>query len=659
MADNTIPPSAAPRANTVNLTGGEQAVKIVRLPDALQDVARARRLEGEVVKQNTDGSVRIKTSEGDIDVNVRGRQPQPGQRVEIDIPPGRPPRQAILRPAAPVPAPVDIQVNPRPTPPVQTTHLPNSGGGRVGGNTPPVVQTPVAITPNVPASVSTEKPAPALPPTLPSPPRVEGNSAPQAPLQPGTVVRLLPVAPAPLQQILTGFAASSAVIPAALSRVQIAASVIVQNVQAVLTDDVLSVTRPAAGNLPANVPVITTSNAPAPLNNFFPALSSPVTGASTSLFQFISQVLNLPSPAAPISAATVFPAGSLLTAPVTPVSSPIIFNPSVPTANTFNGTVKPIAFDAQVFHIKPPDIVFSPPPGTIPPGQAGQVTANVLAITPQNLPLVTVQLPGASVAQTFVLQFTGNNLSPGTQVSFLPVPGNAASAAPALLPGTLPALTQTLAWPVLDDLLQTLSQISPSAAASLTRTLPSPANPAQMGPAALLFIAAVKSGDIESWLGDRKIGALTRAGKAGALSALNTDAATASRLSAEPVSGDWRAMPLPLHWQGEVHKVMLYTKQDGQNTPDERNGNGHTRFIFDLDLTRMGGVQIDGLMRGERLDLVVRTQTYMSAAMQAAIRGAFTHALGDTSLHGDITFQGDPRQWVNVVKRDEKLGVQI
>jgi hypothetical protein len=659
MADNTIPPSTAPRVNTVNLTGGEQAAKIVRLPDALQDVARARRLEGEVVKQNTDGSVRIKTSEGDIDVNVRGRQPQPGQKVEIDIPPGRPPRQAIVRPAAPAPVPVDIQITPRPSVPVSTPQVQTPAAQplppRVAPNTPPVIQTPIATTPNAPV----EKPIPVLPPALPSAQRGDGNAAPQTPLQPGTVVRLLPVAPAPVQQILNGFASSVAIIPATLARVQIAASVIAQNVQADLTNDVLSVVRPAAGQFPASVPVTAATSTPATLSHFFPALSSPVTGAPTSLFQFISQVLNIPPAATPISTATVFPAGGVFTAPAAPLLSPITFNPSVPPTNAFTGVGKTIALDAQVFHIKPPDVAFSPPSAAIPPGQAGQITANVLALTPQSLPLVSIQLPGANIPQTFVLQFTGSNLSPGTQVSLLPVPGNAVPTTPALLPGTLPALTQSLAWPVLDDLLQTLSQISPSATASLTRTLPSPANPAQMGPAALLFIAAVKSGDIESWLGDRKIGALTRAGKAGALSALNTDAATASRLSAEPVSGDWRAMPLPLHWQGEVHKVMLYTKQDGQNTPDERNGNGHTRFIFDLDLTRMGDVQIDGLMRGPRLDLVVRTQTYMSAGMQTAIRGAFTRALDDTSLHGDITFQGDPRQWVNVVKKEERVGVEI
>ena len=75
-----------------------QVVQIVSLPDALKDNARSLRIEGEVIAQNKDGSVRVRTERGDIDIQVKGRQPQVGAKMEVEIPAGHPPRLARRRP---------------------------------------------------------------------------------------------------------------------------------------------------------------------------------------------------------------------------------------------------------------------------------------------------------------------------------------------------------------------------------------------------------------------------------------------------------------------------------------------------------------------------------------------------------------------------------
>lgn len=217
-----------------------------------------------------------------------------------------------------------------------------------------------------------------------------------------------------------------------------------------------------------------------------------------------------------------------------------------------------------------------------------------------------------------------------------------------------------MTWPALDEMVTTLSNLSPAAAASLIRTIPTPGNAAQMGPAALLFMAAIKAGDLSAWVGERRIDALMRAGKTALITRMAQDVTTLSRIANEPVSGDWRGMMIPLNWQGEVHKVMLYTRRDGsEQNGTEHSGGGQTRFIFDLSLSRMGDVQIDGLARGDRLDMVVRSQHPFSSPMQASMRAAYARSLTDTSLHGELTFQGDPRGWGNVVKRTETVGVEI
>jgi len=92
--------SPAPTAN--NSARGGQIVQIIQLPETLNNTAKALRLDGQVTQQNSNGSVRISTAEGEIDVQVRGnRQPQVGQRVEVEVPAGRPPRQATVRDAPP------------------------------------------------------------------------------------------------------------------------------------------------------------------------------------------------------------------------------------------------------------------------------------------------------------------------------------------------------------------------------------------------------------------------------------------------------------------------------------------------------------------------------------------------------------------------------
>ena len=151
--------------NPAAQTGGKgQVVQIVSLPEGLESSSRAIRLQGEVVRQNQDGTVRINTPEGAIDIQVRGRQPQAGQRVEIDIPPGSPPKQANIRPA-PTQAPPPAQPPPAPQTPAQPP----------AATTPPLPQTPPAQgqpapPPQTSGTTQPSSPSPTQkPPPLPPP----------------------------------------------------------------------------------------------------------------------------------------------------------------------------------------------------------------------------------------------------------------------------------------------------------------------------------------------------------------------------------------------------------------------------------------------------------------------------------------------------------
>src|SRR5687767_2648884 len=67
--------------------------EIVKLPPALQIVEERVKLKGEVIKTNNDGTVRIRTEQGDIDIRPE-RQLAKGEQVDVEIEPGRPPQAA-------------------------------------------------------------------------------------------------------------------------------------------------------------------------------------------------------------------------------------------------------------------------------------------------------------------------------------------------------------------------------------------------------------------------------------------------------------------------------------------------------------------------------------------------------------------------------------
>jgi hypothetical protein len=275
------------------------------------------------------------------------------------------------------------------------------------------------------------------------------------------------------------------------------------------------------------------------------------------------------------------------------------------------------------------------------------------------LPLVTTQWPGSPLPQSFILQHNSSNLSLGTQLQV----NVKTPPAPQLLPlqNLSNPLLRGFQWPAIDDLYNSLLQISPQAAASLGRSLPSPTNAFQIAPAAMMFIAAVKSGDLGQFLGQNKLDLLQRSGRDNILSRLTqADAATSRAPTAEAgSSGDWRAVPLPMFWEGEIHKITLYTRNENQNNQQQDKENGQTRFIFDLSLSRMGDVQLDGLLRDGRLDLVIRTQHAFSEPMQQTMRRAYTTALDHTDLRGDLNFQGSTKNWVHVLEKKEQLGVNV
>ena len=625
----SVSPAQGPRASSI-----EGPVRIIELPQDLRETRITQRVRGQVIKatrdlQTNETVVRVRTERGDIEVRIPENQkpPKEGQRVELEIrpqaTPGRaqqaPPENAIIRPAppeeaAPAPRPISTPVEVIVRPP---------------GETPPPV------------------------------PPVDAAPVPPWP-QPGSEVRLQPLPPEEAARIQAEFFPEIA--SATISKIEIVAQVIATEAPEKIAAQVLALkSTPAQTAFIASfMPAGTPPENPAPVIVPPPLVK---TGATPQVLTVtpLPQPILTPSfaiPAQPITTSApgdlpALPADALPRAQSTDIRIESVTPPEAVV--TAPGSGKPKILEALLNEQKIPAILKN--------NDATTLTGVITGTTKQNLPVLSVFLPQIGGVQSFAVQAPVQTLEPplasGTQITFTPqtLPG-AATMPTGLQP--LPPFSYFLTpepWPVMDDIYRTLAAIAPSVAQAMTQIAPSPANPAQLTPAALFFIAAIRGGDINGWLGDKAIEALKRDPRGGGLLArLTQESGLLSRMAGEPVSQDWRAIPLPLYWQGEFQKISLYFKQDSEGQQQDGEKGDGARFIFDLNLTNMGKVQIDGLFRPTRLDLVLRSEQSFSSQMMMDMRATYAKALRQTELTGELSFQNQPSQWVMITPDQKNFG---
>jgi hypothetical protein len=620
-------------------------VILEKLPAELSDVRTITRVKGEVVRDNRDGTLQIRTEKGDIEVRADSRELnlRQGDQVEVEIPPGRPPQTASLTREAETPAPprttqtpVDVEVRP--------------------GRSP---ETP----PSLPA-ILREGQAVRLQPI----PDTEAGS--YAPIPVETVVSQITESftfnvHSPVQdaehfiaiEILKIIAEPLTAIPIGT---QIIAPVPIPNAQALLMPAPLPVVSQNAFPSVMTVLPATTELAPRSLipgaagGTPMQAAIPPTPGISLSLPDLVAFSLtvqpNAASNAFPQSTQAILEPFRAEISTLEQTTSPAILTPKIPPSPLLTP-------DALMKTLDKPVILSS--------GKAGEIPAIVVGQTSQNLPVIGMISPATGEQAFFIMHINGGAVLPGTELTLVPQQQITQMPANAPIMATVsfaPAPSYFLApesWPLMNDIYQALAQIMPRAAQAMNAMTPSPNNPAQIGPAALFFIAAVRGGDLTQWLGSNSSDALRRGGKSGLLERLGFESSTLNKLATDNVSGEWRAVSLPLMWENQVQKIALYYKNDSRQEQDNNPEARQHRFLFDLSLDAMGPVQIDGLFRAQRLDLIVRAKEPFSAAMQTEMRRIYAGALGKTSITGDLSFQNRPDQWVTITPDKKNIGVSI
>lgn len=303
------------------------------------------------------------------------------------------------------------------------------------------------------------------------------------------------------------------------------------------------------------------------------------------------------------------------------------------------------------------------------------LTATVTEHSPAGLPIASItssnipELPqGAqivlqtshSVAAGTMLGVTVTPVTPEQFVQQLQTPSFTATqtgAPPSYLPPLVPLLST--AWPALEEALRVSDMFAlPDAAAALRSTIPAPSSPARLVPTVLFFLAALRMGNLEGWLGERNLETLKQSGRRDVIARLTSDFRSIARQAQEVLSGDWRGISLPLLNRDDIEMVQFFTRQQHIEDDDSRKNGDEpetgddktTRFLLNLRLSRMGDVQIDGFLRHRKtLDVFLRTRTPLPSDTRQDILRAFHDGLEQAGLSGgQIAFQTGETHWTHV-----------
>lgn len=645
-------PSAKISAGDMILQQGN----ITRTPQALTQLAQSMTLKGEVQGQNADGTTRIQTPRGHIDIKLDTALPK-GQRVDIQIESGTPPRQAIVQTTAlktppsppqgqsthPAPAPTTTPQNgqqtvqqparpiPSPTQPAQPSPTVQQGSAPPPDPTMDSVKSLQHT-----AQQATQKMADAAKQSLDPTQIIQGQQPPsQRALQTGQAVRLTPLPPnlqnpnglnampqaqTPLPQMNTSLPSValtptlpqiSANTAAPISATPISPQVLLQNLLSLSSTGQGQWAMLASGKADNTIQIMVQSLLSLPSSSHIgKALTMPVSPNGTG----ISHPLNIG-------------ASAMQDAKISAVAPPVI-----------NGTTSSMTITNIVSPASPLQNL-----------QAGQILATATGhVTPGGNPIVQIPVFGQSQPLLFALNYPATSLPKGTQIIMQPaLPANTA---PAMQPST------ATSWSVMEDAFELLlSQLTGAQAQSLANIFPRPAPTGhQFTAAALLFIAAARGGDIAGWMGNRAdqiLRNVSTGGKRDMIDRLLREVSTSTgrAASADPNapaatqgSSDWRGYTLPMLFGMDIEKMHLWAKPFGDDDNDGQNADKAkgTRFIVEVTLSRMGNVQLDGLVQpyAKRLDLVLRTEHDFSPDVRQHLRQVWHNALTHIDMGGNLDF---------------------
>lgn len=191
-------------------------------------------------------------------------------------------------------------------------------------------------------------------------------------------------------------------------------------------------------------------------------------------------------------------------------------------------------------------------------------------------------------------------------------------------------------WDSLNEALGALQQIDPALLrAAIETAIPTP-GPRMTG-TMLFFLSALFSGDVRRFVGAEQMRQLNRSA-GGIADRLAGEFGQLQRTATDATGQDWRLFLIPFLTE-EGLEEMRFMLRKGEEDGKGGHADGGTRFMIEVNLSRLGPFQFDGLTRRKHLDLVVRTQRELPAEMREDIRAIFGNTISALGFSGTITLR--------------------
>lgn len=255
-------------------------------------------------------------------------------------------------------------------------------------------------------------------------------------------------------------------------------------------------------------------------------------------------------------------------------------------------------------------------------------------------------LPVISTPQgTLVLQ-AATSLPPGTIVH-LAVEADSEEVVRSMLPAIDPL--QGRGWPALKDVMALIAASDPALARTLAHAvIPQPNR--RLTTNLLFFLTALRGGDAAGWLGGAAMDVLDQSGRRDLFQRLTEDFQSIARQSAEPLADGWRSWAVPFGDPARLERLQFAVRaaSEEENEGGRAAGDRSKRFLIDLTLSRFGPVQMEGMVRPARLDLMIRTMERLPGGLGAEIGEMFRASLEAVGFTGVIAFQTGAHAWVKL-----------
>ena len=213
-------------------------------------------------------------------------------------------------------------------------------------------------------------------------------------------------------------------------------------------------------------------------------------------------------------------------------------------------------------------------------------------------------------------------LPAGTQIGFVVIDTMAPEIEAAMAPA------RSGGWNALEETLFALIGQAPALADQL-RTALTPSSGLELAGTLLYLLGALYQGN---WPGPTITRTLNDSGYEKLNKRLADDIAALRRLSDDPTTGEWRVLTLPLLLGNFPLALRLYLQR---RKPAGQDG---IRFALEAELSRLGPVQLDCLVRSKRLILVLRSHRGLTPELREEMRAVFRRALHATGISGDLSF---------------------